>query len=583
MKKKLHLEFGGYSNAGIKASNEDAFTAVIPDKHNARKFKGGAACIADGVSCSANAQLASQTAVNNFAIDYFSTPDFWTVEQSASKVIGAINSWLYQQGAQKQTKVDGFVTTFSALIIKSHTAHILHVGDSRIYLLRDGSLELLTKDHSYQQGDQDYLTRALGIDSALNLDYRALTIKLGDRYLLTTDGVHDTLSHSELKSLARQDSNNLDGLESLEGLAKQIGETALSQGSEDNISCLIVDVTSLPIERIDEVYSDLTKLTIPPVLEKGNKIDQFKITRVLDSSTRSHVYLARDTLIDEIRVLKMPSINFSEDVGYLESFAREQWIGRKISNDKIMKVLAPPPKTNFLYHVCEYIEGKTLRQWMIDNPKPEFDQVRELVDEMISAVRVLHRDKMLHRDLKPENFIINRDGHITLIDLGTVQISGIKEITRPEFENIPVGDVGYIAPEYLIYNVASGLSDLFSIASIAYEMVSGKLPFNVIKSNHDRPKKFSLWVYKPLSKSHLGNDDIPDWLDNVFKKALAAKPENRYQAMSEFQADLHTPSQAVLNSVEYVPLMDRNPLQFWQFVSLLFFIVIMMQWVLFLT
>lgn len=574
MKKKLHLAFGGYSSAGVKASNEDAFTAVMPDNHAARKFKGGAACIADGVSCSDNAKLASQTAVNNFAVDYFSTPDFWTVEQSASKVIGSINSWLYQQGALKQTRVDGFVTTFSALIIKSHTAHILHVGDSRIYLLRDGSLELLTKDHCYQQGSENYLTRALGIESSLNLDYKSHTIQLNDRYLLTTDGVHDSLSHAELETLAKKQSDNL------ESIAKVIGETAFEKGSTDNISCLLVDVESLPIERLEEVYNDLTELTIPPVLKKGNKIDQFEITRVLHNGTRSHVYIARDTNTDQQYVLKMPSLNFSEDLAYLDSFAREQWIGRKLSHHRIMKIYAPPQKTNFLYHVCEYIGGKTLRQWMIDNPKPDLDQVRHLVDEMVTATRVLHRDKMVHRDLKPENFIINRDGNITLIDLGTVQVSGIKEITRPDFEEIPVGDVGYIAPEYLIHNAANGLSDLFSIASIAYEMLAGQLPFNVIKSNRDHTKNFSDWHYKPLSALNHARTDIPDWLDNVLKMALAPKPENRYQAMSEFQKDLRTPSQDILTPTEYVPLLERNPLRFWQVTSLILTLAIIAQWVL---
>ena len=572
MKKKLHLEFGGYSDAGVKASNEDAFTAVMPDKHSVRKFKGGAACIADGVSCSENAKLASQTAVNNFAVDYFSTPDFWTVEQSASKVIGAINSWLYQQGAQRQTRVDGHITTFCALVIKSHTAHILHVGDSRVYLLRDNKLELLTKDHSYQQGDQNYLTRALGIESSLNLDYRALTIKLNDRYILTTDGVHDRLSHDELETLANTQDKDL------EALAKDIGDAALKNGSDDNISCLLVDVASLPIERLDEVYNDLTKLTIPPVLSKGHKIDHYQITRVLHSGTRSHVYLARDTLDNQQYILKMPSLSFEDDIVYLDSFAREQWIGRKLSHKRIMKIFVPPAKTEFLYHVCEYIEGQTLRQWMIDNPRPELDEIRDIVDEMVSAVRVLHRDKMVHRDLKPENFIINRDGNITLIDLGTVQVSGIKEITQPHLEDIPVGDVGYIAPEYLIDNSATGLSDLFSIASVAYEMVTGKLPFNVVKTNRDHHKIYSDWRYTPMRCLNNTRKDTPVWLDNVFKKALTAKPENRYQAMSEFQNDLRSPGQDMLTPNEFVPLLERNPLRFWQGLSLILALALIAQW-----
>ena len=156
METKLHLEFGGFSDAGLKENNEDAFTAVMPTKASVCKYKGAAVCIADGVSCSDNAQVASQTAATNFVSDYFSTPDFWTVQQSASKVIGSINSWLHQQslnlagGRAGQTHSDGFVTTFSSIIVKSHTAHILHCGDSRIYLLRDGELECLTKDHCYR-------------------------------------------------------------------------------------------------------------------------------------------------------------------------------------------------------------------------------------------------------------------------------------------------------------------------------------------------------------------------------------------------------------------------------------------------
>ena len=246
LKKRLHLEFGGYSDAGVKTRNEDAFTAVLPDNHAARKYKGAAACIADGVSCSQNAQIASQTAVMNFASDYFSTPDFWTVEQSASQVIGSINSWLHQHGVVNQTRVDGYVTTFSALILKSHTTHVLHVGDSRIYLLRDGVLRCLTTDHSYQQGDQNYLTRALGIEAGLNLDYKSLSTKLNDRYVLTTDGVHEHLSLQELTEFVAKETNNL------EALAKEIGQRALENGSKDNISCLLVDCLLYTSDAADE-------------------------------------------------------------------------------------------------------------------------------------------------------------------------------------------------------------------------------------------------------------------------------------------------------------------------------------------
>ena len=123
------------------------------------------------------------------------------------------------------------------------------------------------------------------------------------------------------------------------------------------------------------------------------------------------------------------------------------------------------------------------------------------------------------------------------------------------------------------------MSDLFSIASIAYEMISSELPFNIIKSNRDQPTTFSRWKYKRIKSGSKDRKDLPEWIDNVLKKGLAAKPENRYQAMSEFQKDLRKPSQEMLTSSEYVPLIERNPLRFWQGISAILVLVIICQWV----
>ena len=574
---QLHLNFGGYSVAGVKASNEDAFTAMLPTESSIRRYKGAVACIADGVSCSANAQMASQTAVTNYISDYYSTPDFWTVQQSAVKVISSINSWLYQQGHNSGVKTDGWITTFSSLIIKSHTAHLLHVGDSRIYLLRNNELELLTQDHSYQGGGGSYLTRALGIERHLDLDYKSLKVQLGDRFLLTTDGIHDTLSPKEITELLSDKSNDL------ESISKKMGECALEAGSDDNISCLIAEVTSLPIERVNELYKNLENLKIPPALEVGNKIDQFEITRILHSGTRSHVYVARDKNTDELRVLKMPSLNFSDDTDYLEAFAREQWIGRKLSHSQIMEIFPPPEGSQFLYNVCEYIEGQTLRQWMIDHPNPPLNKVRDMLDAMIIPIRSLHRAKMVHRDLKPENFLINRDGVVKLIDFGTMKITGVEEIRPARTDELPLGDTNYIAPEYLVHNVVDAGSDLYSVATIIYEMITGELPYNVIKSTTDYPKQFGKWEYLSLKKLAKPPENIPDWVDAVLKKALAPNPIHRYQVMSEFQADLRKPSSTLLESSKSVPLMERNPLRFWQVVSTILLIIVIAQWAIYFT
>lgn len=129
-----------------------------------------------------------------------------SVKRSANQVLTALNAWLYQEGSKQGLSHNGLVTTFSALILKSNTAHLFHVGDTRIYLLRDNKLRLLTHDHQrINFGKSAYLTRALGMDSKLDVDYQTLSLQQGDRFILSSDGLHDYLAHNELLEVMGDD------------------------------------------------------------------------------------------------------------------------------------------------------------------------------------------------------------------------------------------------------------------------------------------------------------------------------------------------------------------------------------------
>src|SRR5690606_25145395 len=100
--------------------------------------KGIVVAIADGISSSNVSQIASETAIAGFIEDYYCTPEAWSVKLSAQRVLQAINSWLFSQTHNSPYRFDkdkGYICTFSALILKSHTAHLLHSGDTRIYRL----------------------------------------------------------------------------------------------------------------------------------------------------------------------------------------------------------------------------------------------------------------------------------------------------------------------------------------------------------------------------------------------------------------------------------------------------------------
>ncbi|MGV3591553.1 MAG: protein kinase domain-containing protein [Gammaproteobacteria bacterium] len=575
----LSLAYGGHTSAGLKPRNEDAFGMLLPASQ-LRFSKGAIAAIADGVSCSDNAQLASRTSVATFIQDYLSTPETWDVKTSASRVLAALNSWLYYQGQSSLTRQNGFVTTFSSVIFRSTTAHVLHCGDSRVYRFRDGRLVQLTSDHCLAQaGGETTLTRALGMDTELKVDYQQRSLRVGDLLLFTTDGVHGSLKQADIaevlaplteQTLASGEGGNAQ----LEQSARQLIDRALHAGSSDNLSCLIIRVLDLPVENIDEAHSKLTQLVIPPVLAPGNKLDGYTIVKTLHSGTRSHLYLATHPRYRHKFVLKAPSQNFADDPQYLEGFMREQWVGRRIDHPGIMKIHDPVPDSKFLYHICEYVEGTTLRQWMYDNPRPELQQVRELARQVAASLRVLQRLGMLHRDLKPDNVMLTRNGDVKLIDFGTVQVSGLQDIHSPLREEIPVGTADYMAPEYLLGEKGEYRSDIFSFGVIVYELLTGVLPYKPIPTDTSRIRSYDRWRYRSAVEVR---KELPLWIDVALHKACAPRPSQRYAALSEFLHDLDVPNQQLLATEQHKPLIEKNPVRFWQGVSLVLFVLLVVQ------
>ena len=556
----LQVRFGGYSTAGKKALNQDAFAAHLP-KDNSSLFKGAVAAIADGVSSCEDSHIASQTSVTSFIEDYFSTPESWSVKQSVSRIMTGLNSWLYQQNSGLPMHRDSMLTTFSALIIKSSTLYAFHVGDSRVYHYQSGQLEQLTTDHTRTERGRSYLARALGADRHLDVDFSQHDLKAGDLLMLSTDGVHEFLSNKEIKSHLNQATET-----NLESLARNLIEQALANGSDDNLTVLLISIDQLPAETLDETHRRLTQLPIPPVLKVGNRIDDYEVLEVIFSGTRSHMYKVRDLIAGEIYTLKAPSTNFTDDPVYLDGFVREEWVGQKIDHPNVMKTFKPAREKQFLYYLGEYIEGINLRQWMDDHPKPALEEVRPIIRQAIKGLRAFQRQDMVHQDLKPENIMLNRDGQIKILDFGTVLIAGVSELGTPLDKSIPQGSVNYIAPEYLMGERGSFRSDLFSLAVISYEMLTGTLPFKEQPVKQVSIDNYGELQYLPALHQRKG---LPLWMEGCLKKALQPNPIHRYQALSEFIQDFSSPNQALAQGISKQPLISKNPLLVWKSLSVI--------------
>ena len=225
----LQLTLGQCSSAGRKVLNQDRCAARIPDGPQLA-VKGAVLALADGISSSVVSHEAAQAAVNGFAQDYYCTADPWSVKQAGERVISALNSWLYAQSRRSQYRYDrdrGYVCTFSALVVKSTTAHLFHVGDARIYRVHRRSLEQLTVDHRAWLGEQSQLTRALGVNERLDIDYQSLALEPGEVFLLATDGVYEFIDPARVAERIGASGGDL------QQAAEALVAEALANGSDD--------------------------------------------------------------------------------------------------------------------------------------------------------------------------------------------------------------------------------------------------------------------------------------------------------------------------------------------------------------
>ena len=567
MTNRLQLSIGQYSDKGRKETNQDFHGALVPDEPLLGS-KGAAIAIADGISTSQVSHIAAESAVKSFMTDYFCTSDAWSVKTSAHRILAAANSWLHSQTQRNRMCYDqdrGYVCTLSALILRSNTAHLFHVGDSRIYRLCGGALEQLTNDHRVEiAAGQSYLSRALGINQQLEIDYREMPVERGDIFLLATDGVYEHMDSAFVTETLTACADDLDQA------ARVVAEESLRRGADDNLTLQIVRVDALPGRQAAEALEHGGELALPPLLDARAVFDGYRILREIHATSRSHIYLAEDVETKALVALKIPSIDLRGNAGYLKRFMMEEWVARRLNSAHVLKPSPQSRKRNFLYVAMEYVEGQTLAQWMIDNPQPSLESVRSIIEQIAKGLRAFHRMEMLHQDLRPENVMIDTTGTVKIIDFGSTRVAGVAEACPATEGEAILGTALYTAPEYFLGDGGGEESDIFSLGVIAYRMLTGRFPYGTEVAKTRTPAAQRKLRYA----SALDEDrEIPAWIDAVLEKAVNVAPHKRYDDVSEFAYDLRRPNQDYL-AARRPPLMERNPLLFWKVLSLILLIAL---------
>lgn len=566
MTARLTLTIGQHSDPGRKAINQDFHGSHVPCEPQL-SVKGAALAVADGIGSSDVSHIASETAVAAFLEDYYCTSDAWSVKTSVERVLAATNSWLYAQTQQGQGRYDkdrGYVCTLSAMVIKSNTAHLFHVGDTRICRVHAGGphwvLEPLTVDHRVSLAPgQSYLARALGVDAHLEIDYRTVSLQPGDLFMLASDGLHEYVSAADVQEA-------LSAGTGLDDAARRLVARALANGSTDNVTVQLVRVETLQAHEAGELLQQMAGLPFPPQFEPRSEFDGYRIMRPLHGSSRSHIYLALDLATGESVAIKAPSIDLRDDPVYLERFLMEEWIARRIVSPHVIEPVVHERTRSYVYLVTEYIEGVTLAQWLRDRGRPDLDAARDIVSQVAKGLRAFHRLEMLHQDMRPENVMIDRTGTARIIDFGSASVAGVMEMAPGSSDGdraTLAGAALYAAPEYFLGEPGTVRSDVFSLGVLAYHMLTGHLPYDVCVPQAKTRAAQRKLAYVP-AREH--DPSIPPWIDAAIEKAVSIDPARRYADVSEFVFDLHRPNRAFLERSR-PPLIERSPVAFWKGVS----------------
>ena len=564
MTEELKVSIGQYSDKGRKADNQDSHGSFVP-KNSLLALKGIAVAMADGISSSDTSHVASQTSVKTFLDDYYCTSEAWTVKNSVERVLKSINSWLYSQtmsGDGRYDKDRGYVSTFSALILKNHSAHLFHVGDTRIYRLNQQGLEQLTNDHRLWASNdanesKSYLSRALGIEDQCSFDHQTVTLNKDDIFIICTDGIYEFLPSKTIITTIQENPDDL------EKTAQLLVQKAYDLGSDDNLSIQLIRVDELPEQSQANLSKDIEALELPPVLEARMEFDGYTILRSLHANSRSRVYLAEDNATQKQVVIKTPASDIENDPEHLERFLLEEWVARRINNAHVLKAdLAERPR-KYIYTVFEYIEGQTLAQWAQDNPTPSLEVVRGFIEQIAKGLNAFHKMDMLHQDLRPENIMLDITGTLKIIDFGSVSIAGLEETRNDSPATYLLGTALYSAPEYFLGEQGDRKSELFSLAVISYYLLSGSYPYGASVARTKTLSEQRKLHYKTL----LADDrEIPSWVDSAIRKAVSPLPDRRQLDLFEYLHDLRKPNKEFLNKTR-PPLIERNPVALWQGIS----------------
>ena len=557
---RVQASVGFCSKTGPRKDNED-FAGALNGDELPQPRQEVVAAIADGIGGAKGGRIAAETAVRGFLDGFCDLPETMEVQRAGARILSALNGWINAMGRQDPA-LAGMGCTFTALVLRGRVAHLLHAGDTRAYRVSDDRLTCLTTDHVREDGTgrSHTLTRALGVEAEVRLDYATQPVVLHDRFLLCSDGVHGFLTDQGIADILRERS-------APEDTAGALVAAALGAGSTDNCTALVLDVIALPTAQSADISAALLQLPVISLPVVGETIDGFVLKALISEGRYSRLFGAEDEIEGGSVALKFPKPQIASVEAHRAAFVREAWVGARVHHPSIGRVIElPPGRQTCLYTVMPLYQGELLEARLARSPALGLEEGRTIAVALARAVAALHRTGIIHRDIKPDNVILEGGGALKLIDLGTVRVPGLENFPPDQIPGTPA----YMAPEMFSGEPGNEATDIYALGITMFRAFTGEFPYGNLDAVS--PPRRNL----PMNFLAL-RPDLPAWLQATIARAIAIDPARRFHDMTGFALEMEAgPARAPTAMPRPLTLYERAPLQFWQGLAALLALALLM-------
>lgn len=533
----MHLHLSGHAVARPGGG-------ACEDAWSARERDGVAvAALADGVGASREGGVAARRAVDMLVNYCLSRPRAWSARRALVEFTSQANRQLFAE-ARERFGTPELACTLSVVLLEGQRLYGCNVGDSPVYLWRRGRLEILSEPHTLGvSGLGHVLTRALGLEPTVEPFLFERELAEGDVVLLCSDGVGNALPAERIAELL-----------SRRAAARSIVTVAGEAGCEDprvadDSSAIVIDVLDLA----DAAASAGERLEVVPRLASGQRISGTTLLQPLTETER--VWLAQADEGGRI-VLKFPPAEAAEIESVRDAFVREAWNTTRLVSPDLVRAWIPTGSP-FQCYAMEYLDAPTLQALLRAGTLP-IEESCELARFLVRVSGFLLQHDLAHGDIKPDNVVVlRRAGAVSfrLLDLGSAaELFSVRS---------RAGTATYLAPERFHGAAISERTELFAMGVTLYQALTGTLPYGEIE-RFQTPR----FDHAPKPPSRF-NPAVPPWLEAIVQRATDPDPERRYQHYSEMAYDLEHPMQVLPYHRKDAPLLERDPLRFYQLLCVL--------------